>query len=140
MVTKAQGNVYKDTRVCIDSYHDRSYAGTITNPWYGGSIPFAGTMDFLDKMQDVVEDMRFPAPERVLRGFTAEKPEPVLAPLPSGSLASFSVVILFCRNASWQGILKWKEGGREAPFRSALELLFLMDSACREAAQECPAV
>lgn len=39
--------------------------------------------------------------------------------------------ILFRQNASWQGSVLWREGGQEERFRSALELVLLMDSALR---------
>ncbi|NLW65775.1 MAG: hypothetical protein GXY26_06040, partial [Clostridiales bacterium] len=35
----------------------------------------------------------------------------------------------FRQNASWQGVITWAEDRREESFRSALELVFLMDSA-----------
>lgn len=46
-----------------------------------------------------------------------------------GKLATFSLRVIFRQNASWQGAVSWLEGGREENFRSALELVFLMDSA-----------
>ena len=49
-----------------------------------------------------------------------------------GAVETFSLRILFRRNASWQGSLAWDS--REEPFRSVLELLFLLDAALRESA------
>jgi hypothetical protein len=46
-----------------------------------------------------------------------------------GKLATFSMRLLFRQNASWQGSVYWHEGKSDENFRSALELLFLMDSA-----------
>lgn len=40
------------------------------------------------------------------------------------------VVNMKCRqNHTWQGTVKWVEGKKEVPFRSAIELIKLMDSA-----------
>lgn len=40
------------------------------------------------------------------------------------------VVNVKCReNCTWQGTVRWVEGQKEIPFRSALELIRLMDSA-----------
>lgn len=47
----------------------------------------------------------------------------------SAVLAIFKVKVLFRRGASWQGIISWAEGQQEVTFRSALELIKLMDSA-----------
>lgn len=42
---------------------------------------------------------------------------------------TFNISVLFRKNATWQGTLKWVEGGREVTFRSALELIKLIDGA-----------
>ncbi|MBR2009616.1 MAG: hypothetical protein IJ936_05780 [Peptococcaceae bacterium] len=45
------------------------------------------------------------------------------------ALATFKVKVLFRQGASWQGKVEWVEEGMETSFRSALELVKLMDSA-----------
>lgn len=42
---------------------------------------------------------------------------------------SFTVVIKDTQNDSWQGSIRWIEENRETYFRSALELIKLIDSA-----------
>lgn len=42
---------------------------------------------------------------------------------------TFVVNILCRQNATWQGSIKWIEGGIEKKFRSTLELIKLMDEA-----------
>ena len=42
---------------------------------------------------------------------------------------AFVVQILSRENATWQGTVTWLDGKKTQPFRSALELLRLMDSA-----------
>ena len=46
-----------------------------------------------------------------------------------GSVATFSLRILFRQNASWQGSVTWIEGNQEEYFRSVLELIVLIDNA-----------
>ena len=41
---------------------------------------------------------------------------------------SFLVEILYQQNATWQGTVKWVNEGKAQNFRSALELLRLIDS------------
>ena len=48
---------------------------------------------------------------------------------------SFLVQILDRQHATWQGTITWTETGRTEPFRSALELIRLIDSA-QEAPEE----
>ena len=42
---------------------------------------------------------------------------------------SFIVNISHTKNATWQGTITWMDENRTESFRSALELLFLIDSA-----------
>ena len=46
-----------------------------------------------------------------------------------GSTPTFLVEIKSCKNQSWQGRLTWIEKNQSANFRSALELMKIMDSA-----------
>ena len=41
---------------------------------------------------------------------------------------TFELDILFRQNYSWQGRLRWTKGGKEAAFRSVLELLIQMET------------
>lgn len=45
------------------------------------------------------------------------------------STPTFLVEIKSCKNQSWQGRLTWIEKNQSANFRSALELMKIMDSA-----------
>ena len=46
-----------------------------------------------------------------------------------GKMATFLVSVLFRQNASWQGTVRWVEEKKEVNFRSALELLHIINSA-----------
>ncbi len=45
---------------------------------------------------------------------------------------TFVVQIMDSQNATWQGTVTWTEGRQTKPFRSALELLKLIDSSLDE--------
>lgn len=45
---------------------------------------------------------------------------------------TFVVQILNRQNATWQGVITWTEGRQTQPFRSALEMIKLIDSALAE--------
>ena len=47
----------------------------------------------------------------------------------SSTPADFELDILFRQNYSWQGRLRMPQAGKEATFRSVLELLILMETA-----------
>ncbi len=46
--------------------------------------------------------------------------------------ASFVIQIKYRKHYTWQGTVKWLETNEEMPFRSALELIKLMDSITEE--------
>lgn len=46
------------------------------------------------------------------------------------------VRILNTQNATWQGTVTWTDGRRTEPFRSALELIRLIDSTLLEQEEE----
>lgn len=45
---------------------------------------------------------------------------------------TFIVDILDCQNETWQGSLSWVQGNQKKNFRSALELIKLIDSAVED--------
>lgn len=49
---------------------------------------------------------------------------------------SFFVQIIHQQNATWQGTVTWVDQGRSESFRSALELIRLIDSTVSEAERE----
>ena len=50
--------------------------------------------------------------------------------MPTGSIGQSFVVEVKCQeNHTWQGTIQWVEGQKKENFRSALELIRLMDSA-----------
>ena len=53
-----------------------------------------------------------------------------------GKMATFIITVLFRQNASWQGIVRWIEGKKEAHFRSTLELLQLINGVFQSAASD----
>lgn len=45
--------------------------------------------------------------------------------------------ICCCENSTWQGYVVWAETNQKEYFRSALELIFLIDGALSQAEKEC---
>ena len=122
--------------VRIHSYQDKNPQGTFYNPYYGEAIPFANLTRLLLLMDDMMNELDCPQVSVRSRRFVTT-PKPVeRASLPKGlrqsdeqAIATFYVKVLFRQGASWQGKLRWADEAREVPFRSALELIKLMDSA-----------
>ena len=133
MPNRLRGNEYRNTLVCVDTYQGRVLQGRLYNPSIPQGEKFHSLMEFLLKMEDLLDGMHFPQPFMASRAF-APTPDPIPgAPAESGTqkgtLATFQVRVIFRQNASWQGSVSWLEGGSEQRFRSVLELLLLLDSA-----------
>jgi len=46
-----------------------------------------------------------------------------------GTPMTFLVTVLYRQNVSWQGRIEWQETGRSVSFRTALELVCLLEQA-----------
>lgn len=138
---RARGNQYRANRVCVDSYLNGVLMGRLYNPASDQEIAFRSMSQFLLGMEELLDRMNFPQSFAAARSFadialglsggiTPRTAEPV------GTLATFVVRVLFRQNASWQGSVLWEETGREENFRSALELMLMMDGALKESGRE----
>lgn len=128
----AWGNEYRTTIVCVDQYQDRVFSGRIYHPYLADGDSFHSLMEFFWKMEDLLDTMQFPQSFTAVRRFSKpplRSARPPGVDVLEGRCATFAVRVLFRQNASWQGSVSWLEGSREERFRSALELVFLMDSA-----------
>lgn len=129
-----KGNQYRATRVCVDSYEDGIFVGRFYNPGSSKEYVFKSMSQFLTQMEDLLDQMQFPQAFTAVRTFSMRPVEAMSfedsdKAKETGRLATFVVRVLFRQNASWQGSLTWEDTGQEENFRSALELIFLMDSA-----------
>lgn len=128
----------KTILICVDSYDDLLMKGSMYHGSFGDGKGFDNLMKMLLMIEDVLDDTGFPKATTEKRRFntfkSGDKAEEGHGGLvgfetQKGKLATFRLKILFRHNASWQGSVAWIEGNNEEPFRSALELLMLMDSA-----------
>lgn len=119
--------------IYMDSYKNSVPEGQYYHPAHGEAGRYQSLAQLLLKIEQCmdVEDMPqsfyavrtfFP-----LRGSWEEDCENVLPRM--GGVATFSLQVIFRRNASWQGSLTWLDGNETQHFRSVLELIALMDSA-----------
>ncbi len=120
----------KISLIQITGYDDKNFQGTLQNAHYPERRAFSNLTQLLFLIERLQDDLQFPQKGMEIRSF--KKPSPLLShPLepPAGDTkATFKLHLLFRQNASWQGSVIWMEEGLEAQFRSALELVTLMDS------------
>jgi len=122
----------KTCLISIASYCERALAGEIHNPLLGRRRQFKNLMQLLlemDSMCDENESIHDPGDIRGRDGL--ENPE--TENKANRPIATFKVDLLFRQNESWQGNILWVEKKQEAQFRSALEMIMLMDGALNTA-------
>jgi hypothetical protein len=141
MRQKLYGNLYRTTIVCVDSYERSVLTGRLYNPYLSAGIRFDSTMELLGVMEQMLDRMQLPQAFTTVRSFDAGGPSRMQireteaeggSEHRKGRQATFAVRILFRRNTSWQGSVQWLEEKKDESFRSAMELLLLLDSALRK--------
>lgn len=138
--------------ICIgvDETRSSDYSGRIWHQYQDEPIPYHNTMTLLSEMERLYNDWNFPQESTVIREFRkknrsmeyADKKEarPQMDAKriqnKKGNMGTFIVHVKYRQNATWQGEVIWAEQKKKQCFRSALELLRLMDSALDEAETE----
>lgn len=56
--------------------------------------------------------------------------------MPSGKKGTFLVNVQYCQNSTWQGYVVWAEKNKKKYFKSALEMMRLIDDALESAGTE----
>lgn len=128
--------------VCVDAYDGSAMDGRVFHEYVDGVNQFSGIKDLLTLMEDFMDEMRFPAASTDSRFFgkaknyeelkganKMAKEEIVVENKGNGKKATFIVQVQYRQNATWQGSIKWVEQDEEQMFRSALELIKIIDSA-----------
>ena len=135
MREKIRGNEYWVTLVYVDSYQNGELKGRFSNPYLEMPELFTSLSDFLVKIECLLDTMRLPqsfAEPRTFRNTSVTIQNDPQVRLLSGRKATFALSVRFRQHNSWQGYVTWLDKGQRQNFRSALELVFLLDSALRE--------
>ena len=129
---KQSGEAYRNIRLCVDTYD----CGAMTGQFYFSRLetegsPFSSLVQFLTEAEQELDRVGFPQSYTARRSFAAAPPESVdpVAREAAGKAGTFDIRLLFRQHASWQGTVRWAEGGSEMSFRSVLELILLINSA-----------
>ncbi|MBQ2277717.1 MAG: hypothetical protein II333_04030 [Clostridia bacterium] len=128
-----KGEMNRVVMVYVDSYEDENPMGRFCIAANGEIQTFQSTIQLIKKIEEQLDKTRFPQAFDAIRKFQTPHRGKCSEDEPTdtrpGSKATFAVRLLFRQNASWQGSVRWIEGGQEESFRSVLELLLLMDNA-----------
>lgn len=129
--------------VCIDidSYENGEIKGKILSSVHEQPDEFSGALAMIKCVNDLLDEDDAPQSTMKLRSFVKDddgakkqifsESSTVHADIPTllGQRATFSVRIMYRRNATWQGVVFWEEENKEESFRSALELILLITNA-----------
>ncbi len=130
----------RTTMICVDSYEQNIMAGRYYNYGQEGEgHQFCSLVQLLVELEKILDSANFPQSFTSVRSFAdvsdIKRTDSTDSASRKGKCATFEVKILFRQHTSWQGSVKWLEKNSEQPFRSALELIFLMNSALEYSAE-----
>lgn len=136
--------------LCVDICNGEVQRGKLYHLYTGEPILFSSLLQALMRINDLYDELQFPQAQTELRSFLtgrrsgprgntgapgAEKKE--IFEMEGfeemikhrGSRATFLIRVQYRQHASWQGEVTWVDQQRTENFRSALELIKLLDSA-----------
>ena len=128
--------------VCIDEFVGNEVIGKFYHCFSVEPVVFKTSLGMINSLEKVMDMIDYPQKTTKNRIFNESKLNEVnkvkeLKKIMSqtdvmnnrGEKATFIVEIKYRENATWQGTVKWVEENKEHNFRSALELIKLIDSA-----------
>jgi hypothetical protein len=131
MVQDFVPNNLRMTVIRVISYENKNFAGYVENPFLGESLRFSNLTQLLLMLDELADELNYPRRACESRSFLAAQKHRPFQLIPADTnrkpIASFKICIMFRQNASWQGSCEWIDQGESANFRSALELIQLMD-------------
>ena len=126
----------------VDAIGSTDYSGRMWNAYQTEPEYFSNSMELLRMMEAFFDRINFPQSAVHYRSFQkeqrrggpavrAEDRKPVMSEIEKnrGDKGTFIVQVMYRQNATWQGQVIWAEQNKKVYFRSAMELLKLMDSA-----------
>ena len=130
------------TCVCVDGVRLGEIDGRIYHRYAAAPVEFCGMSGMLNAMEDFFDAINYPQAAVEPRSFRQRKTMPAtmrgehMEPTEDwekvaerrGDLATFLIHVQGRQNASWQGAIQWAEREVTQHFRSALELMKLIDS------------
>lgn len=130
--------------VCVDGASGGEYHGRLYHYYTAQAVPFHTRYELIGRIDALCDRLGYPQAAQQPRRFGRGQPPPQekseVERLMSkdelagqkGRMATFVVHVMHRQNATWQGTVVWAEKDQKASFRSALELIKLMDSAVEE--------
>lgn len=125
--------------ICIDSVDDGEMTGKIYHCYSEEAIAFSNIIRMIETVEEFFDCLQFPQAATQTRSFhrkesvqgqkLEKKLEQEQILQMRGQKGTFLLNVKYRQNSTWQGSVTWVDEQREQYFRSALELLKLIDGA-----------
>lgn len=133
--------------VCVDRTEDHNFKGRFYHKYQTEAVPFRTGEELMVRMEEFYNAINIPQAATVGRGFLNRSPAPVQRKTKivqevgelmahKGDIATFVIHVQYRQNATWQGRMTWADKNSNCNFRSALEMLKMMDQAIESSAPE----
>lgn len=125
--------------VCVDEEEKEEYKGRLYHQYREEPIGFDNILQMIKRMEELYDTLNYPQASTKARCFVEKRKhgrrevtkvtdrEKIFRQ--KGELGTFVIRVQYRQNATWQGQVTWAEGQETRAFRSALELLKLIDNA-----------
>ncbi|MCI1965220.1 MAG: hypothetical protein LKJ17_03680 [Oscillospiraceae bacterium] len=131
----------------MDAKPDSMLAGRLYSGYYRRVYAFQSETELLFAIDHLCDSMQFPQASSNRRRFESKSTKTLVRKVEifmksdieadvNQDRATFLVHIKFRQNATWQGSITWVEQEKTQNFRSALEMLKLMDEARNPSTKE----
>ena len=128
---------------CVNVYNGRFIRGELYNSYSKEPYRYDDIIEMLQIMEEFYDFLQFPMSSTESRSFFNKKQnykrKGMAKPMQketildkSGEKGTFIIQVQYRQNSSWQGKIFWVEKNKTQHFRSALELIKLMDGALSE--------
>lgn len=130
------------SRICVNSFINGDFAGEFYNPCLTDAAHFDGISEIIESLEQMMDSINYPQKYMQCRTFSSipkltrrfekgdlHNMECKEFETKFGEKATFIIKVQFRQNASWQGTITWAEKNKVQNFRSALEMIKLMDDA-----------
>lgn len=130
--------------ICVEKSINGEIAGEFYCCYLDKPQKFDNIVQLLRSMEQFYNLISFPQSAVQLRNFAGAKFGSALGMISEkpvldrnymierrGACATFLVYVQYRQNATWQGTVLWAESGRREEFKSALELIMIIDNILR---------
>jgi hypothetical protein len=126
--------------IYLNPIHSETLKGHVYSEYYKKTLRFYNECELLSGMDDMFDSISFPQASFEGRKFEIKKAKPIIkrvddtvdetmSEIMNKKPMTFVVNVQYRKNATWQGTITWVEQNQTLHFRSALEMLKLMEQA-----------